>query len=45
MKHIIFIPGLGADERLFQFIEINGCTKQFIKWVKPSKDESFFPMF
>jgi pimeloyl-ACP methyl ester carboxylesterase len=41
MKHIVFIPGLGADQRLFQFIEINNCTKQFIKWEKPAKDESF----
>ncbi|MEO5570171.1 MAG: alpha/beta hydrolase [Bacteroidia bacterium] len=39
MKHIIFIPGLGADERLFDFISINGCSKQFIKWVKPGKNE------
>lgn len=42
MKHIIFFPGLGADERLFKFIDLNlnGCRKQFIKWVKPAKNET-----
>jgi pimeloyl-ACP methyl ester carboxylesterase len=41
MKHLVFIPGLGADERMFNFINLNGCTKQFIKWVKPEKNASF----
>lgn len=40
MKHIIFFSGLGADERLFQFIDLNGCRKQFVKWTKPAKNET-----
>ena len=40
MKHVIFFPGLGTDERLFRNIDVNGCRKQFIKWVKPARNES-----
>ena len=40
MKHVIFFSGLGADERLFQFLDLNDCRKQFIKWVKPAKKET-----
>ncbi|HKR07506.1 MAG TPA: alpha/beta hydrolase [Bacteroidia bacterium] len=41
MKHVVFIPGLGADERIFSFINLKDCNKQFIKWVIPEKNESF----
>lgn len=41
MKQIILIPGLGADERLFQFIDFSNCEKQVIKWMPPKKDENF----
>ncbi len=41
MKHIVFLPGIAADERIFDFIEINNCTKQFIKWNKPEKNDTF----
>jgi|SRR6185436_11265435 len=41
MKHIVFIPGLGADERMFSFIDLKDCNKQFVKWVKPGKDDNF----
>jgi pimeloyl-ACP methyl ester carboxylesterase len=40
MKHIIFIPGLGSDERLFRYIDLNGSRKQFIKWTTPAKNET-----
>jgi pimeloyl-ACP methyl ester carboxylesterase len=40
MKNIIFFPGLGSDERLFRFIDLNGSHKQFIKWLKPAKNET-----
>src|SRR5436190_24391081 len=40
MKHIIFFPGLGSDERLFRYIDLNGSRKQFIKWLKPVKNET-----
>lgn len=40
MKHIIFFPGLGTDERLFRFIDLKDCRKHFVKWVKPAKNET-----
>ena len=41
MKHIIFVPGLGSDERLFRYIDLNGNHhKHFIKWTKPLKNET-----
>ena len=39
MPDIIFIPGLGADERQFEFIETGNNKKHFVKWVKPDDDE------
>src|SRR5262245_42832520 len=41
MKHVVLIPGLGADERLFSFLRLNGCTTQCIRWTIPERDESF----
>lgn len=40
MTNIIFIPGLGADERLFEFIKAENCNAHFIRWMKPGPDES-----
>jgi len=40
MKQVVFLPGLGADHRLFDFIEVNNCDKYFLKWIKPEKNES-----
>src|SRR5262245_61934254 len=40
MKHIVFLPGLGADERMFQHIELGDCSVQVIKWVRPERNES-----
>jgi hypothetical protein len=37
---IYFISGLGADERVFQFLDIPGVEKKFIRWIEPGKDES-----
>lgn len=40
MLTINYISGLGADERVFQFLSINDSEKRFIKWIDPFKDES-----
>lgn len=39
MISVVFIPGLGADERLFKFIKLQNCEVQFVKWEKPQKNE------
>lgn len=41
MKHVVLIPGLGADERLFSFIRLPPCTSQFIYWKVPSPTDTF----
>jgi len=40
MHTIYFIPGLGADERLFSRLKLTGYKKKFIKWVVPKENES-----
>jgi len=35
MHTLYFIPGLGADERLFSKLNLDGYKKKFIKWVVP----------
>jgi hypothetical protein len=41
MKSVYFISGLGADERIFDFLKLdNSIHKHFIKWIKPEPDES-----
>jgi pimeloyl-ACP methyl ester carboxylesterase len=37
---IHFVSGLGADERVFQFLDLPGVEKRFIRWVDPIKDET-----
>jgi len=37
---VYFISGLGADERVFQFIDLTKIEHYFIKWNEPKKDES-----
>ena len=37
---IHFISGLGADERVFQFLDLPGIEKKFIRWIEPGKNES-----
>ena len=39
-KAIYFLPGLGADKRLFEFIELEGIEKVCIKFPKPDLSES-----
>jgi len=40
MKTIYCISGLGADERAFSKLKINGFTLQVIPWLMPEPDES-----
>jgi len=40
MAKIYFISGLGADERVFQFLNISGFETKNIKWEDPLKNES-----
>ena len=37
---LYFISGLGADERVFQFLKISGYQTSYIKWEDPLKKES-----
>ena len=36
---IYFISGLGADESIFQFLDLPGLKKVFIKWIPPKINE------
>jgi pimeloyl-ACP methyl ester carboxylesterase len=40
MKEIYLIPGLGADHRVFEFLDLSSYTCHTISWIKPSKNES-----
>lgn len=37
---VYFISGLGADERVFQFLDLPGIEKIYIKWIDPQDQES-----
>ncbi len=41
MKDVYFISGLGADERLLQYIELPGMRIHYIHWLTPKKRESW----
>lgn len=39
--NIYFIPGLGADKRIFRNIRIpEGCNAFYLEWIRPLKNES-----
>lgn len=40
MKKIFLLSGLGADQRVFKFLEFNGKPTQAIEWIKPKRGES-----
>src|SRR5436190_22473098 len=40
MKKIYFISGLGADKRVFSFLDLSFCEPIFIDWITPLKKES-----
>ena len=40
MKTVYFFSGLGADERVFQFLDLSFCKPVFIQWNLPLENES-----
>lgn len=40
MKTVYFFSGLGADERVFQYLDLSFCNPIFIKWNLPLQNES-----
>ncbi len=40
MKKVYFISGLGADKRIFSFLNISFCEPVFVDWIKPEPDET-----
>jgi len=36
---VYFISGLGADERVFQFLDLPGVEKVFVRWLPPEPHE------
>ncbi len=41
MKDVYFISGLGADQRLLQYLNIPGISAHYIHWITPKKNESW----
>ncbi len=39
MKKVYFISGLGADKRIFSFLDLSFCEPVFIDWITPEKNE------
>lgn len=37
---VYLISGLGADERVFQFLDLGTIDHRFVEWLKPEKKES-----
>lgn len=37
---VYFISGLGADERVFQFLDLSRINHKFIQWIEPQKKEN-----
>jgi len=40
LKKVYFISGLGADKRIFSFLDLSFCEPVFIDWITPLKNES-----
>lgn len=40
IKTVYFFSGLGADERVFQYMDLSKCNPVFIKWNLPLQNES-----
>jgi pimeloyl-ACP methyl ester carboxylesterase len=41
MQDVYFISGLGADHRLFQYLELQDIRPHFVHWITPAKNESW----
>lgn len=40
MKRIYIFSGLGADERVFQYLDFSGFAVTFIRWLQPLQSET-----
>lgn len=40
MKKMYFISGIGADKRVFSFLDLSFCEPVYIDWIAPLKKES-----
>ncbi len=40
LKKVYFIPGLGADSRSFNFLDLSFCEPQFVQWLRPNANET-----
>ncbi len=40
MKKVFFIPGLGADSKSFQFLDLSFCEPCFVDWIPPNKRDT-----
>lgn len=40
MKKVYFISGLGADRRVFSFLDLSFCEPIYVDWIDPMKKES-----
>jgi pimeloyl-ACP methyl ester carboxylesterase len=40
LKKVYFISGLGADQRIFSFLDLSFCEPVFIDWIRPLNSES-----
>lgn len=41
MQNVYFISGLGADQRLFQYLQIKNIRPCYVRWITPEKNESW----
>lgn len=39
MKKVYIFSGLGADERVFKYLDLTGLEVTFVKWIKPQVNE------
>lgn len=39
MQTVYFISGMGADERVFQYLDLQFCKPRFVKWLQPLRGE------
>lgn len=40
MPNIYFLSGLGADEKVFQFLDLSFCNPVFVPWITPMPGET-----
>lgn len=40
MKKVYFISGLGADKRVFSYLDLSFCEPVFIDWIQPEVNET-----